>query len=77
MLKLMESSDDTFVTAFISGLALLIMVQVLVNLGVVSGMLPVTGVTLPFVSYGGSSLAMMMASLGVVINMATSGSETK
>jgi len=77
MLKLIESSDDTFVTAFISGLALLIMVQVLVNLGVVSGMLPVTGVTLPFVSYGGSSLAMMMASLGVVINMATGGSETK
>jgi cell division protein FtsW len=53
------------------------MVQVLVNLGVVSGMLPVTGVTLPFVSYGGSSLAMMMTSLGVVINMATGGSETK
>ena len=77
MLKLVESSSDTFVTAFVSGLALLIMVQVLVNLGVTSGTLPVTGVTLPFVSYGGSSLATMMVSLGVVINMATSGSETK
>lgn len=77
MLKLVETSSDAFVTAFVSGLALLIMIQVMVNLGVVSGMFPVTGVTLPFVSHGGSSLTMMLASLGVVINMATSGSEAK
>ncbi|WP_052463495.1 FtsW/RodA/SpoVE family cell cycle protein [Thermotoga caldifontis] len=75
MLKLVESSRDVFVTSFVSGLSLLIMVQVLVNLGVVAGMFPVTGVTLPFISYGGSSMAVMMASLGVVVNMATSGSE--
>lgn len=77
MLKLVENSNDTFVTGFVSGLALLIMIQVLVNLGVVSGLLPVTGVTLPFMSHGGSSIAIMMASIGVVVNMATSGSEAK
>jgi len=77
MLKLVENANDTFVTGFVSGLALLIMVQVLVNLGVVSGLLPVTGVTLPFLSHGGSSIVVMMASIGVVVNIATSGSEAK
>ena len=39
------------------------------NLFVVIGLIPVTGVTLPFISYGGSSLLISMASIGVILNI--------
>lgn len=75
LLKLVEKVQDTFATAYITGFSFLIILQVLVNLGVVTGTIPVTGVTLPFVSYGGSSIITMLASLGIVINIVTHGSE--
>ena len=43
--------------------------QTLMNLMVVIGMIPVTGVTLPFLSYGGSSLLVSMASIGIILNI--------
>ena len=43
--------------------------QTLMNLMVVVGMIPVTGVTLPFLSYGGSSLLISMASIGILLNI--------
>lgn len=57
------------VKTFISGFAILIMLQVMVNVGVISGIFPVTGVTLPLVSYGGSSLLATMIGFGIVGNM--------
>ena len=39
------------------------------NLFVVIGLIPVTGVTLPFISYGGSSLLISMASIGIILNI--------
>jgi len=57
------------VRTFISGFAILIMLQVMTNVGVISGILPVTGVTLPLVSYGGSSLLSIMIGFGIVGNM--------
>lgn len=71
MLRLAEKLQDTFATAYITGFSFLIILQVLVNLGVVTGALPVTGVTLPFLSYGGSSIITMLLGLGVVINTLT------
>ncbi len=53
-----------------TGFAFLIGVQILFNAGVSLGILPVTGVTLPFFSYGGSSVIALLAGLGVVINIA-------
>ncbi len=53
---------------FIVGYAYLIMMQVVINVGVVFGLLPPTGVTLPFVSYGGSSMMAFLGGFGFVIS---------
>jgi cell division protein FtsW len=44
------------------------MIQVIINLGVVIGLFPVTGITLPLISYCGSSLIVVLFSLGVIAN---------
>ncbi|MCL4408474.1 MAG: FtsW/RodA/SpoVE family cell cycle protein [Thermotogae bacterium] len=62
--------DDIFAKVYVTGFAFLIGVQILFNAGVSLGILPVTGVTLPFFSYGGSSVIALLAGLGVVINIA-------
>ena len=45
------------------------MFQTLLNLSVVVGLVPITGVTLPFISYGGSSLVVSMISIGIILNV--------
>ena len=52
-----------------------IIFQSLMNLMVVIGMIPVTGVTLPFLSYGGSSLLVSMASIGIILNISRNSIE--
>lgn len=52
------------------GIVSLIGVQVVINLGVVVGLLPVTGITLPFISYGGSSLLILDIGIGLLLNLA-------
>lgn len=51
------------------GIVFQIIFQAILNLMVVVGMIPVTGVTLPFISYGGSSLLVSMASVGILLNI--------
>ena len=51
------------------GIISLIGVQVVINLGVVVGLLPVTGITLPFISYGGSSLLILNIGIGLLLNI--------
>lgn len=54
----------------IIGFTSLLTVQTFLNMGVVTGLLPVTGVTLPFISYGGSSLVMTWIIIGIIFNLA-------
>ena len=63
------SLKNRFSSFVVIGITALFMIQVLINLGVVVGLFPVTGITLPFLSYGGSSLVMLMGSFGLIIGM--------
>jgi rod shape determining protein RodA len=59
-------SEDPFGVVFAAGLASMILFQLLVNVGMVLGMMPVTGIPLPFVTYGGSSLISLLFGLGIL-----------
>ncbi|MCF6136966.1 putative lipid II flippase FtsW [Pseudalkalibacillus berkeleyi] len=60
---------DAFGSLLAIGISGMIGIQTIVNLGAASGILPVTGVTLPFISYGGSSLILLMMSVGILVNI--------
>ncbi|QYR20085.1 stage V sporulation protein E [Paenibacillus sp. sptzw28] len=63
------SAQDTFGSLLAVGIVGIVGVQVFINIGVVIGMLPVTGITLPLVSYGGSSLTLLLTALGILLNI--------
>lgn len=67
--KVALSIQDGFGSMLAVGIVSMIMVQMLINVGVVSGSLPVTGITLPFISFGGSSLIFTMAAVGILLNI--------
>ena len=69
MLRIALRSNDLFQKYLAFGLAFGILIQAVLNLAVVVGLIPVTGVTLPFFSYGGSSLLISMISVGLVLNV--------
>jgi cell division protein FtsW len=63
------SAGDPFSRMLALGITLLVCVQGLINMAVVTGLLPTKGIALPLVSYGGSSLVITMAALGVLLNI--------
>jgi len=63
------SAPDLFGKYLAMGLTTIIAVQAAINLGVVLGTLPVTGITLPLVSYGGTSLMMNLTFIGILLNI--------
>lgn len=66
MLCIAKSASDDFSVFLTLGILLIFTIQVMVNVGMNLGVMPVTGIGLPFVSYGGSSLVMALVMLGVV-----------
>ncbi|SMF56338.1 cell division protein FtsW [Paenibacillus barengoltzii] len=66
--------QSTFGTLVGVGIMGLIAIQAFVNIGGVTNTIPVTGVTLPFISYGGSSLLVMMVSMGIVLSISRESS---
>nr|WP_306302957.1 FtsW/RodA/SpoVE family cell cycle protein [Calditerricola satsumensis] len=69
MLILSLRCPDPFAHLLGTGIVGMIAIQALINLGGVTGMLPITGVPLPFISYGGSSLIVCMTATGLVLSL--------
>lgn len=69
-IRVAARSPDRFGALTAAGITCWIVSQAVINIGAVVGALPVSGVPLPFVSYGGSSLAILMAATGVLLNVA-------
>ena len=68
-IKIALNSKDKFSKYLAFGMIFQILIQAIMNLMVVIGLIPVTGVTLPFLSYGGSSLLISMISIGILLNI--------
>jgi cell division protein FtsW len=64
---------DPFGKRLAVGLTVLVCGQAIINVAAVMGMAPLTGIPLPFLSYGGSSLVVMLASVGILLNIAQRG----
>ena len=70
-------SRDRFSTVFAAGLITLIAVQTILNLAVVTNLLPSPGIALPFLSYGGTALAVNLGEMGVVLSISRQRNQTK
>ena len=68
-IKISLNTKDSFSKYLSFGILFQIIFQAIMNLSVVVGLIPVTGVTLPFLSYGGSSLLVSMGSIGIILNI--------
>ncbi|MGP4072564.1 stage V sporulation protein E [Piscibacillus sp. B03] len=62
-------SQDMSASLVAFGITSMIMIQVMINISVVIGLIPVTGITLPLLSYGGSSLTLTLVSIGILLNI--------
>ena len=69
--------EDNFKSYLAFGAAAIIVVQALINMGVAVGVLPVTGITLPFISYGGTSLMITLGIVGILLNMSRYANKEK
>ncbi len=69
IIKIASEARDRFGATVCVGVAAMLFWHVAINIGMVSGILPVVGVTLPLISYGGSSVLTIMVALGLVMNV--------
>jgi cell division protein FtsW len=76
-LYIASRSPDTFGLLLGSGITFLIGFQALINIGVVTSMLPNKGLPLPFISYGGSNLLMMLSAIGLLVSIARKARPTE
>jgi cell division protein FtsW len=73
-LRIAQNARDRYGKLLAAGLTSLVLVQAVINLFAVLGLAPLTGVPLPFVSYGNSSMLMMLAAVGLLLNISKSPS---
>ena len=71
-IQIAKSTEDCFGSFLAVGLTIAMGLQIVVNMGVALSLLPTKGLTLPFLSYGGTSLLLNMASIGILMNISAS-----
>lgn len=76
LLALARACQDDFRTYVVLGIFLIFLIQIVLNIGAAAGLLPVTGIPLPFLSYGGSSLIVNFLLIGIVESIARSMNRT-
>lgn len=76
IIKIAGNSSNNFAKLFCFGFLILLFSQFIINTGMNLGLMPVTGITLPFLSYGGSSLISVFIALGIVQSMAVRNFKT-
>ena len=67
-----NNARDLFGSLLVIGVMCHVALQVILNIAVVTNMIPNTGITLPFISYGGTSIMMLLAEIGIVLNVSKS-----
>ena len=72
-LKIALLTKDPFGKRLATGLTVLVCGQAVINIAAVLGVAPLTGIPLPFLSYGGSSLVVLLAAVGILLNIASRG----
>ena len=72
-MRIAVTCKDKFGCLLAAGITAMIAIQAFLNMGVVVGLLPTTGLPLPFFSKGGTSISIMMAAVGIVLNISRSG----
>lgn len=70
LIKIMKASKDEFGYYLVGGILFMVFAQVVINLGMNIGLLPVTGIPLPFLTYGGNTILVTLIALGIVQNVA-------
>ena len=68
-LKIAKNSDDIFARFLVTGIMIWFIGQAFLNIAAMVGLMPLTGVPLPFVSHGGTALAIALCAVGVVLNV--------
>ena len=68
---------DRFGSLMVVGVMTLVGLQTFLNIGVVTGLLPTTGISLPFFSYGGTALSIQLAEMGIVLSVSRQMKPTK
>jgi len=68
-LKIASKTEDLFGRLLIVGIVILVVSQAFVNIGAMLGVLPLTGIPLPFVSHGGTALLITLAEVGIILNV--------
>jgi len=66
VMDISRSSSNNFARLVVAGFSIMVLSQMSINIGMTLGLLPITGIPLPFVSYGGSSLISLFAMLGIL-----------
>jgi cell division protein FtsW len=72
-IRIAREAPDRFGFLVAGGITAWIGIQAVINIGAVTGMLPITGVPLPMISFGGTSLVLTMAAIGILLSIARRG----